>query len=117
MNSPAECEESLFEAAIRLRGFERAAFLDLKCGGDTSMRRRLDTLIAAHESPGAFMLDDIPSSNRVRVAPLDNGEESIGQTIGRYKLLEKLGEGGCGVVYVAEQSVPIRRRLALKVIK
>jgi len=44
-------------------------------------------------------------------------EESLGQMLGRYKLLEKVGEGGCGVVYVAEQSEPVRRRFALKVIK
>jgi len=44
-------------------------------------------------------------------------DESVGQTLGRYKLLEKVGEGGCGVVYVAEQTEPVRRRVALKVIK
>jgi hypothetical protein len=47
----------------------------------------------------------------------DAPDESVGQTLGRYKLLERLGEGGCGVVYVAEQTEPVRRRVALKVIK
>jgi hypothetical protein len=49
---------------------------------------------------------------------LPNAEdETVGKTIGRYKILEKVGEGGCGVVYVAEQTEPVRRRVALKVIK
>lgn len=47
----------------------------------------------------------------------DAPDETIGQKIGRYKILEKVGEGGCGVVYVAEQTEPVRRRVALKVIK
>jgi len=47
----------------------------------------------------------------------DAPDEAVGQTLGRYKLLEKVGEGGCGVVYVAEQTEPVRRRVALKVIK
>jgi serine/threonine protein kinase len=49
--------------------------------------------------------------------PEESADEAVGQTLGRYKLLERIGEGGCGVVYVAEQTEPVRRRVALKVIK
>jgi hypothetical protein len=53
----------------------------------------------------------------IKIEIADAPDEAVGQTLGRYKLMERLGEGGCGVVYVAEQTQPVRRRVALKVIK
>jgi tetratricopeptide (TPR) repeat protein len=81
------------------------------------MRQRLGALLAAEEPP-----DGASGSTETRPTvaiefPAEPADESVGQTIGRYKLLEKVGEGGCGVVYVAEQTEPMRRRVAVKVIK
>src|SRR5208282_2717189 len=71
--------------------------------------------------PDADGLHDAPSARQSRptlkIEFSDAPDEAVGQTLGRYKLLEKVGEGGCGVVYVAEQTEPVRRRVALKVIK
>ncbi len=116
MSSPGNREEALFQAAVQLSGAERASFLNGACLGDDPLRKRLEALLAAHDQP-----DGLPTPPAARgtiklvLSVVD--DESIGQTLGRYKLLEKVGEGGCGVVYVAEQTEPVRRRVALKVIK
>jgi WD40 repeat protein/serine/threonine protein kinase len=85
------------------------------CAGDDSLRQRVEALLRAHESAGTFM--DSPAvaarGEPVTVKP----SEQPGDRIGRYKLLQQIGEGGCGVVYMAEQEEPVRRRVALKVIK
>jgi serine/threonine protein kinase/tetratricopeptide (TPR) repeat protein len=114
-----EHELALFVLATSKPAAERAAFLDRECGADAGLRARLDELLAAHEQPDG-VLDAGPEKIKatmkldLAIEPVD---EIIGQKIGRYKILEKVGEGGCGVVYVAEQSEPVRRRVALKVIK
>src|SRR5208283_312015 len=78
----------------------------------------LEALLAAHDEPGELLPSGTPANTAtVKIDHPDAGDESVGQTIGRYKLMERLGEGGCGVVYVAEQTEPVRRRVALKVIK
>src|SRR5688572_293523 len=117
MKPEAEREVLLFQAAAQLGAVERMQFLDLKCGDEKVLRRRVEALLAAHEGSRAFMVDlpDARATTRVDPGPID--DQPMEQTIGRYKIREKIGEGGCGVVYVAEQSVPIRRRVALKVIK
>jgi serine/threonine protein kinase/WD40 repeat protein len=116
MPSPQNREEALFQAAVQLTGAERAAFLKGACLGDEALRQRLEALLAAHDAP-----DELSPAPAVKATiKLDLSEapdEAVGQTLGRYKLLERLGEGGCGVVYVAEQTRPVRRRVALKVIK
>src|SRR5947209_7726443 len=120
MPSPREREEALFRAAIELKqAGARRAFLELACAGEPALRQRLEALLAAHEQPEALPAvepDSRHSSLRLDLAGLTPAE-GVGQTVGRYKLLEKLGEGGCGTVYVAEQTEPVRRRVALKVIK
>jgi len=114
----AQREAALFAAALERPPAERAAFLDGACHGDPALRARLDALLAAHEHPAALL--DVPA-DAPRPAPgirfAEAADEAVGQTLGRYKLLEKIGEGGYGVVYVAEQTEPLRRRVALKVIK
>src|SRR3954452_9658247 len=108
MNSNPQSEEALFQAAIHLAGVARDMFLTQECGADAALRCRLDALIAAHEQESALLTT--PSEDArptIKVAPLDGSDEAVGQTLGRYKLLEKIGEGGCGVVYVAEQSQPV----------
>ncbi len=82
------------------------------------MRQRLNALLAAHDKTEPLPPSEAPAV--VATIKLDLAEaedEAVGKTIGRYKILEKVGEGGCGVVYVAEQTEPVRRRVALKVIK
>src|ERR1035441_5500403 len=113
-------EEVLFwEALERAKGPEREAYLDKACAGNEALRRRLAALLQADESPDPFLEPQVGDSlgqTTTRPAP-DFTVEEAGARIGRYKLLEKIGEGGCGVVYMAEQEEPIRRRVAFKVIK
>jgi WD40 repeat protein len=87
----------------------RAAFLQQACGGDAALRRRVEELLAADAGGGET---DGPE---LQACPLK--AEAAGARVGRYKLLEQIGEGGCGVVFMAEQEEPVRRRVALKVIK
>jgi eukaryotic-like serine/threonine-protein kinase len=112
-------EAALFQAAAQLTGGARASFLDNACAGDAPLRRRLENLLAAHEQKDGVLAE--PESSRpagtVKLQFTEIPDETVGQKIGRYKILEKVGEGGCGVVYVAEQTEPVRRRVALKVIK
>src|SRR6185369_7824573 len=86
------------------------------CGEDRALRQRLESLLAAHDQPGELLATRAPGLKATIKVDLQP-DEAVGQTLGRYKLLERLGEGGCGVVYVAEQTEPVRRRVALKVIK
>ena len=109
-------EESLFALALEKPATERSAFLKIICGDDASLRQRVEALLAAHDAP-----DELPpapaAKATIKLDMSDAPDEAVGQTLGRYKLMERLGEGGCGVVYVAEQTHPVRRRVALKVIK
>ena len=116
VNPEFPIEQELFTAALQRTSEERAAFLDGACHGVPHLRQRLEALLAAHEIPATELADfgEVPS--RVHHTRQGTSEE-VGQRLGRFKLLEKLGEGGCGVVYVAEQTEPVRRRVALKVIK
>src|SRR5689334_3704025 len=118
MTPASQSEEALFLAAAQLPSGQRAALLDRVCRRQPALRQRLEALLAAHELRDSFMTD--PTQEFARAPDpreADAIDEAIGMTIGGYKLLEKLGEGGCGVVYVAEQTAPVRRRVALKVIK
>ena len=114
--NPKHDEESLFARALELPASGRAAFLAEASGGDVALRRRVEALLAAHEGAGGF-LDKPDGNDRPTVKLTLPVDEGPGTLIGRYKLLEKLGEGGFGVVYVAEQREPVRRRVALKIIK
>ncbi len=112
----AHREKQLFDQALDLAtAVEREAFLRQACRDDGALLRRLQELLAAHEVTTAFL----PQAPRrtLAVVPEELPEELPGALIGRYKILERIGEGGCGVVYVAEQTEPVRRRVALKVIK
>jgi serine/threonine protein kinase/tetratricopeptide (TPR) repeat protein len=123
-------EETIFTAAVALTSAQqRAAYLDEACGKDAALRARIEARLANHaeaHNPLEDYLDlNQPSPSAVRLSwgsdapPIcePNFEEAAGSVIGRYKLLEKLGEGGFGAVYVAEQKEPIKRRVALKIIK
>src|ERR1041385_1502206 len=121
MPSPQEREAALFALALERPAAERPAFLHAVCGADQNLRRRLETLLAAHVQPDELLEGDagkptVQATRKIEFAE-SPPDEAVGQTLGRYKLLERVGEGGCGVVYVAEQTEPVRRRVALKVIK
>ncbi|MEY2880226.1 MAG: hypothetical protein RLZZ15_2606, partial [Verrucomicrobiota bacterium] len=108
---PMRNDEDIFSDARALPLAERAAFLDRACAGDSAQRARLDELLA-----GISEGDRVLPTAYVPRAPL-SPEEKPSDRIGRYKLLQKIGEGGCGVVWMAQQEEPVRRRVALKVIK
>ena len=116
MNPPRE--EALFALALEKPVEKRAAFLDAMCEGDAALRARLEALLAAHEQRDTLLTTQAEAVRpTIKLDLADAPDEAVGQTLGRYKLLERVGEGGCGVVYVAEQTEPVRRRVALKVIK
>src|SRR5215467_10327214 len=107
--------EIFLKALERPSATERAAFLDGACGNDASLRARLNSLLQVHADDS--FLEEPPLAKTSLALPASVPSESVGTIIGRYKLLQKIGEGGCGVVYMAEQTEPVRRRVALKVIK
>jgi serine/threonine protein kinase len=113
-------EEQIFTAVLRFTTREeRAACLTAACAGDAALRQRVEALLQAHERAGDSLDPDVtvkspPSPDLPLVEPVT---EKPGDRIGRYKLLQEIGEGGCGVVYMAEQEQPVRRRVALKVVK
>ncbi len=123
MNQPNSREESIFLAALALPPADRAAYLDRACP-DAALRARVDNLLAVQSSAEALCDPAGPESDaEATQAQVRSATESLtptekpGDLIGPYKLREQIGEGGCGTVYVAEQEKPIRRQVALKVIK
>src|SRR5438132_199861 len=119
-DQPPQREETLFNAVLQLPVEQRATYLNKACGNDAQLRQRVEALLAAHDKPGEFLNRppaELPAKTFVITTGMIPLTEKAGARIGRYKLRENLGEGGCGVVYVAEQEEPVRRRVALKVIK
>lgn len=116
MDNLNQREKALFDAARRFENAdERKNFLDQMCEGDSQMRQRLEELLSGQTEAERFFAEGADALNPAATQVFIT--EKPGDRIGRYKLLEKIGEGGCGVVYVAEQEEPVRRRVALKVIK
>src|SRR5579875_861570 len=121
-------EETLFaEALQRSDHADRAAFLEQACGADAALRRRIEELLRAHDQAGGLLDKPAAAPEDTSDAPpgqwLDPDKlpqtplEDVGSRIKQYKLLQQIGEGGMGVVFMAEQQEPVRRMVALKVIK
>ena len=103
-------ERSIFAAAMEITDpLQRAAYLNQACGEDTSLRQHLEGLLAEHEQLGSFLAQPLASP----AFALEDGllSEGVGTKIGPYKLLQQIGEGGMGVVYMAEQETPVRRKV------
>ncbi|MHC4402003.1 MAG: hypothetical protein ACYTG0_20215 [Planctomycetota bacterium] len=106
--------ETIFGEAIAIESPEdRAAFLDQACQDDPELRRELEKLVMDHFRAGDF-LENPAVPDATIGQPITEGP---GTVIGPYKLLQQIGEGGMGVVYLADQREPIKRRVALKIIK
>jgi len=127
MSTRVPREKAVFVEALEIADREqRSQFLDQACGADSALREQVEKLLALSQSAGDFFKDCAPAlepeaadAEQILSAAESALEPEIPETkcIGPYKLLQKLGEGGYGVVYMAEQEQPIRRRVALKVIK
>ncbi len=109
-------EEQIFHQALELVADRRPAYLDEVCGQDAALRERVEILLQAHTNPDSFLASP---AHAVGVGATINQPafEKPGTQIGPYKLLQQIGEGGMGTVFMAEQSYPVHRKVALKVIK
>ena len=132
-------EEELFHQALKYPHDERDLFLASKCGDDIALRNRVEILLQAHENPGDFLQakSGVTSNTTVVYDPAMTGPklmesfgqtfdpamidlkltEMLGQTIGPYKILQQIGQGGFGTVFMAEQMAPVRRKVALKILR
>ncbi len=113
MSQQPPSPETILAAALEIEGVaERLAYVVRASAGHAALRQEVESLLAAHEQAGGFM------TPRTVTVPAPVGlVQKPGDRIGRYKLLEQIGEGGFGVVWMAEQEEPVRRRVALKIIK
>ena len=113
--SPTIPEREICAAAAALPQAERPAYLDTACGGNAELRARAEEWLRAHDAD-SFMEAGAGApeieANLARLKP-----EEVGEHIGPYKLMEQIGQGGFGTVWVADQEKPVRRRVALKIIK
>ena len=115
MNASTSDAKTIFGQAIDIEdAAARAAYLDQACGSNDPLRAEIDSLICAHFKAGDFLKGPAHDASTY-LNEADSGEE--GMVIGPYKLLERIGEGGMGVVFMADQHAPVRRRVALKIIK
>lgn len=120
MATDAKRVKKLFAAALELADLEdRHVFLDRECEGDTALRRRIDALLKAHDNPESALERPLAAANDSELtgAFARSGERAGSIVAGKYKLLESIGEGGMGEVWVAMQTQPVRRKVALKLIK
>ncbi|MBU0640736.1 MAG: serine/threonine-protein kinase [Planctomycetes bacterium] len=117
MATPAhERLEELYQTALEQDSeAEREAFLDEACGGDSELRSHVEGLLRVREQVGSFL--DAPPVDPQATLESQPSSEIAGTLVGRYKILQEIGEGGFGKVYMAEQEQPVRRKVALKIIK
>jgi len=116
MSSLSEPAKAVFLGAVDITSPpERSAYLDKACEGNAELRARVEALLKDHDEAGDF-LEKTPLGQDATLEPPPL-TEGPGTMVGRYKLLEQIGEGGMGVVFLAEQEEPVRRQVALKIIK
>ena len=114
--------ETIFTTVRELQAADRSGYLDDACGNDAELRSQVEALLAADMDAGSFLKsvehdpDATLPQNRFVDTP-DIPSEMAGQIIGKYKLLQSIGDGGFGTVWMAEQKEPVKRRVALKIIK
>jgi tetratricopeptide (TPR) repeat protein/tRNA A-37 threonylcarbamoyl transferase component Bud32 len=113
MNAPIKTAREVFVATLKLAPQQWDTYLDEVCGADDALRRRVRDLLDAHREAGSFL--ESPAAGPV--TPDQAIHEGPGTVVGPYQLLEPLGEGGMGTVFLAQQTQPVQRRVALKVIK
>ena len=133
MKTPIQAEEEIYEAALELTApTERTAYLDRTCGRASPLRARMERLLSTHPEAERFFngcINELKLSTTLLGPEAENAsrthnqgaeaavDETVGTSIGPFQIMAKIGEGGCGAVYEAEQQQPVRRRVALKVIK
>lgn len=119
-------ERDLFVAALHLRDAARVAFLEQACGDNSVLRERIESLLHEHERLGSFLEPAAvpgdatvthPATNDPNATTDDPGENLGAVIAGKYKLIELIGEGGMGSVWRAKQTEPVKRFVALKLIK
>jgi serine/threonine protein kinase len=108
-------ESAIFNAAVKLSPDQRPAYLDRACGADPDLRHEVESLLKAHDASRGILPD--PPTRPATTEDYEPIAERPGTVIGPYRLMEQIGEGGFGLVFVAEQQHPVRRKVALKVIK
>src|SRR5262245_55508949 len=114
MNHPSPLE-AIFFAALEKGAPERAAYLDQACAGDPGLRRRVEKMLAAQAHAGTFLEQPAPGPVvPVAEQPIREAPDAL---IGPYKLIEQIGEGGMGTVWMAQQTTPVKRLVAVKLIK
>jgi len=112
----ATTEREIFISALEPQnGADLSAFLDQACAGDVDLRERVEGLLREHGGLGSFL--EAPAGGLVSPITQPPVGECPGTIIGPYKLLEQIGEGGFGIVFMAEQQLPVRRKVAVKVLK
>src|SRR5262249_18812678 len=121
-DQPPMSVKVIFDHAAELPAAKRRAYLDEACANDPAAREKVEALLKAHDEAGSFLqhpvvgpndtVDSQPGQDRV-----DGPREAAGSRIGPYQLLEQIGEGGMGVVFLAEQTQPLRRKVALTLLK
>src|SRR5262245_21474793 len=116
MNPNQNTAKDIFLEAIEIADAGmRSDFVAAKCGGDEALRRDVEMLLLHHSDQRSFL--ESPACAESPSIERQASTESPGATIGPYKLLEQIGEGGMGVVWMAEQSRPVQRKVAIKIIK
>lgn len=109
-------ERDVFMEAIGVQPADRSALLRLACQGDSALKARVERLLAEHDRQESFILDT-PAANVDATLDFSTLPERLGTCVGPYKLLQQIGEGGMGVVFMAEQTEPLRRTVAVKIVK
>src|SRR5262245_5510502 len=109
-------EEAIFHAARRIETADgRRRYLDDCCGGNADLRARVEALLRVHDQELSFL--QTPADGPTLIGNVTLVRESPGAVIGPYRIVEQIGEGGFGIVFAAEQERPVRRTVALKLLK